>query len=122
MNLKLAMLLLSVIGFAASAADKNTEPKVVNPGPPPADAIVLFDGKDLSRWKAENGGEAKWKLVDGAMEVNGTGSLVSKEEFGDCQLHVGVGCSRGGQRRRPGPREQRRLSPGALRDSSAGFI
>ncbi len=50
---------------------------------------MLFDGKDLAQWKAQNGGEPKWKLLgDGSMEVNGTGSLMTKEEFGDCQLHI----------------------------------
>jgi hypothetical protein len=78
---------------AAPGADKSKEkePPVIRPGTAggaPSDAIVLFDGKDLSAWKSERGGEPKWKLVDGAMEVNGTGSLVTKEEFGDCQLHV----------------------------------
>lgn len=70
-------------------------PKVVtpadsnNPGGPPSDAIVLFDGKDLSKWKARDGKAAKWKVVDGAMEsVPGSGYVVTKEEFSDCQLHV----------------------------------
>ena len=50
---------------------------------PPSDAIVLFDGKDLSAWKnAEN-----WSVQDGVM-VAGKGFLISKEEFGDCQLHI----------------------------------
>lgn len=67
----------------------DPEPKVIDPGPPPSDAIVLFDGKDLSQWKAQGGGEAKWKLLgDGSTEVSGTGSIVTKESFGDCQLHV----------------------------------
>ena len=35
-----------------------------------------------------NGGDARWEIVDGAMKVNGTGSIRSKEEFGDVQLHV----------------------------------
>lgn len=64
------------------------EPRVVNPGPPPADAVVLFDGGSLAKWRNEQGGEAGWKVADGVMEVNGTGSLVTREEFGDCQLHV----------------------------------
>ena len=72
------------------AADKpnEIEPKIVDPGPLPSDAIVLFDGKDLSKWKGERGGEAKWKLENGAMVVNGTGSFLTKEEFGDVQLHI----------------------------------
>ena len=75
---------LSLLGRAAEAA----EPKIIDPGPPPSDALVLFDGKDLSAWRAENGGEAKWKVEEGVAEVNGTGSLVTKREFGDCQLHI----------------------------------
>lgn len=57
------------------------------PGAPPSDAIVLFDGRDLSCFEGDHG-PAQWKVVDGAMEVNGTGSIRTKESFGDCQLHV----------------------------------
>lgn len=74
--------------ISAEIPEPTVEPKVVNPGPPPSDAIVLFDGKDLSKWKSINGGDAKWDIKDGFMTVNGTGSIVTKEEFGDCQLHV----------------------------------
>jgi hypothetical protein len=72
----------------------KTEPTVVTPGKtdrePPSDAIVLFDGKDLSRWKsAREGGEAKWLVQDGYMEVVAkTGAIATRDEFGDCQLHV----------------------------------
>lgn len=68
--------------------EPTIEPKKVDPGPPPSDAIVLFDGKDLSKWVSKQGGPAKWSIEDGAMIVNGTGSILTKEEFGDCQLHV----------------------------------
>lgn len=70
------------------------EPTVITPGAtvgqPPSDAIVLFDGKDLSGWKSlRGGGDAKWTVKDGYMEVAPrTGDIVSKQEFGDCQLHV----------------------------------
>src|SRR6185503_12240055 len=68
------------------------EPKIINPGPvggPPSDAIVLFGGKDLSQWQSLNGGEAKWLVKDGAIEVVGrTGDIVSKQDFGDMQLHI----------------------------------
>ncbi|MEP6663144.1 MAG: DUF1080 domain-containing protein [Verrucomicrobiota bacterium] len=82
-------LFLSVINnFAAEIPEPTVEPTVKNPGPPPSDAIILFDGKNLSKWKGANGGEAKWKVEDGFMTVNGTGSISTKESFGDCQLHV----------------------------------
>jgi hypothetical protein len=60
---------------------------------PPSDAIVLFDGKDLTQWTqtAREGQpqEPKWKVENGYMEiVPRTGRLVTKEKFGDCQLHV----------------------------------
>ena len=58
------------------------------PGGAPSDAIVLFDGHDLSQWTSA-GGPAKWKVGDGYFEiVPNTGDLASKEKFGDCQLHV----------------------------------
>jgi hypothetical protein len=71
-------------------------PKVVDPGPylgkvaPPSDAIVLFDGKDLSKWKSKkDGGAAKWKVHDGVFTVEkGTGDISTIEKFGDYQLHI----------------------------------
>src|SRR5260221_6243782 len=62
------------------------EPKVIDPGPvggPPSDAIVLFDGKDLSKW--ENGD--KWEIKEGYAVARESG-ITTKEGFGDCQLHV----------------------------------
>jgi hypothetical protein len=66
---------------------------VVDPGgagKPPADAVVLFDGKDLSKWAADKGGgPAMWKVENGYMEVvKGTGGIHTKQGFGDAQLHV----------------------------------
>jgi hypothetical protein len=55
---------------------------------PPKDAVVLFDGKDLSKWqKYPAGGDAGWKLVDGAMEVAG-GDIITKDKFRDMKLHL----------------------------------
>jgi prepilin-type processing-associated H-X9-DG protein len=74
------------------------QPKVVTPGTfssveqagkPPSDAIVLFDGTDLSKWESGNGSPAKWLVKDGYMQVvGGTGDIRTKEQFGDCQLHL----------------------------------
>ena len=64
--------------------DRPAPPKV-DPGDNgrvPSDAIVLFNGTDLSEWQP-----SEWKLENGYVEVTG-GPLVSKREFGDCQLHV----------------------------------
>jgi Domain of Unknown Function (DUF1080) len=59
------------------------------PGQPPSDAIVLFDGKDLSHWKAKRGAPANWNIEDGAMVIKpGAGEISSADEFGDCQLHL----------------------------------
>jgi 3-keto-disaccharide hydrolase len=58
-------------------------------GKPPSDAVVLFNGKDLSNWESVKGGEAKWKVGDGYFEVApGTGDIQTKQGYGDCQLHV----------------------------------
>ena len=59
------------------------------PGKAPSDAVVLFDGKDLSHWKNGKGQEAGWAVADGAMLGKpGAGDVISKDEFGDCQLHI----------------------------------
>ena len=69
-------------------------PKVIAPGTnfsqlaaAPSDAIVLFDGKDFSKWKGQKG-EVQWKIQDGYMETTRTGIIRTKDEFGDFQLHL----------------------------------
>jgi hypothetical protein len=58
-------------------------------GQPPSDAIVLFNGHDLSKWVAADGGPAKWQVGDGYFATTpGTGDMSTREAFGDCQLHV----------------------------------
>ena len=51
------------------------QPKVVKPGDiktnsAPSDAIVLFDGTNLSAWKSSRGGEADWQVHDGVFTVD----------------------------------------------------
>ena len=80
---------LAWLSFAA-APSADREPPVVTPGTagsPPSDAVVLFDGKDLSAWKGEDGGEPRWKVAEGFMEVGPKG-LMTRQEFGAIQLHL----------------------------------
>jgi len=59
------------------------------PGQPPSDATILFDGKDLSQWVAMDGSPTKWVVKESAMEcVPGSGYVRTLRCFGDCQLHV----------------------------------
>ena len=67
-------------------------PRVVDPGGPgkaPSDAVVLFDGKDLSKWKSAKSGAAPWKVENGYFEVvKGTGGIETTDAYGDGQLHI----------------------------------
>jgi hypothetical protein len=82
-----------------------TPPAQTVPAPAPSDAIMLFNGRDLSAFTTANGAPATWKVENGYMEVAArTGSIRTKESFGDMQLHVewaspnppnGVGQDRG---------------------------
>lgn len=59
------------------------------PGKPPSDAVVLFDGTDLSKWESDKGETTKWIVKDGSMQcVPGSGYIRTKDKIGDCQLHV----------------------------------
>lgn len=101
-----ALLLLSLLapiaGFAATAdiveRAKVTElwepvPAIVIPGDngaAPSDAIVLFDGTDLSQWQSVAGGEASWAIDDdGALTVvAGARDIRTRSSFADVQLHI----------------------------------
>lgn len=72
------------------------QPPIVTPGKAPAeaigapsDAIVLFDGKDLSQWENSKGQAAGWTVHDGVFTVKkGTGDIRTKQKFNDFQLHL----------------------------------
>jgi hypothetical protein len=59
------------------------------PVPAPSDAIVLFDGKDLSQWRSDSGKPAAWTVRDGYMEVKpGAGAIQTAQGFGSVPLHI----------------------------------
>ena len=78
---------------------ERPQPVIVTPGQPstpeqvgtaPSDAVVLMDGKDLSKWRNAKGDAAGWKVENGYVEVvPKSGDIFTKDEFGpDVQLHV----------------------------------
>jgi Domain of Unknown Function (DUF1080) len=105
-SLVLIIGILSAVTFSFSQGEMKWKihdpdrplPPVITPGTAstqdkagsaPSDAVVLFDGKDLSHWVDKDGKPAKWKVQNGYMEVvPGTGNISSRDSFGDCQLHV----------------------------------
>lgn len=72
--------------------DWSKQPTIITAGKrskPPSDAIVLYHtSKDLNNWQSGNGEPAKWKATLCGMTVNGTGGIVSKQAFGDIQIHI----------------------------------
>jgi hypothetical protein len=78
---------------------KSPPPPIVTPGTActqeaagtaPSDAVVLFDGTDLSSWTSTKEGEAtKWIVTGGVLSpTKDSGMIRSTQEFGSCQLHV----------------------------------
>jgi len=65
-------------------------PATDQPSKPPSDAVVLFDGTDVSKWKPEKGdGDVKWKNENGTLVVvPKSGAIESKDQFGDAQVHI----------------------------------
>ncbi|MFW6132854.1 MAG: 3-keto-disaccharide hydrolase [Planctomycetota bacterium] len=78
--------------------DARPQPRVVTPatastqetvGDAPSDAVMLFDGSDLSGWEKVGGGEPGWKVENGYMEVvSQTGDIQTRTQLGDCQIHL----------------------------------
>lgn len=100
-SVQLSLSVLGLVAVTSSAAAQEpgpfpapkSEPTVVTPGKtnadPPADAIVLFNGQNLSRWQSADGSAAKWRVTDGYAEVvPGAGDILTREKFGDAQLHI----------------------------------
>ena len=75
---------------------QRPQPRLVTPGTnfshlaaAPSDAVVLFDGKDLSKWQRGGGGDARWRVENGYMETfRGAGNLRTKDKWADFQLHL----------------------------------
>jgi hypothetical protein len=98
-------------GFKIHDLDRAAPPVVTpgaQPGAAPSDAIILFDGKDLSKWQSKEMKEvddkktgkkkkvatdknidAQWKVENGYVQcVPGSGDIFTRDALGDCQLHL----------------------------------
>ena len=109
MTATLPLLAVAMLAQAAPATPAATAPEqrpeateVWQPEPPvvvvaptpsvpaPADALVLFDGKNLDQWiSTKDKGAARWTVGDGVLTVRkGTGNIETKRKFGNYQLHL----------------------------------
>ncbi|HUU26812.1 MAG TPA: DUF1080 domain-containing protein [archaeon] len=81
--------LLSLILIIPCFGQSGQQPKVVSAleRQAPSDAVVLFNGADLSEWTYADGSPAGWLISDGTATVK-DGSIVTKREFGDMQIHL----------------------------------
>ena len=92
-----AIIIFSLTSFSQKWEPELTEiwepvPPVVTPGigsTAPSDAIILFDGTDLSLWEDKEGNPAQWLVEDSVLTiVPGTPGIRTKQHFGDVQLHI----------------------------------
>ena len=83
-----AVLLLGACAFS----DDGPQPRVVTPGDAshaPSDAVVLFDGKDVSKFVTKDGKPSRCTVGDGTMNcITGVGDQISTEKFTDAQIHL----------------------------------
>lgn len=81
-----------VFGAAVLAAQSEPQPRVVDPGKPgqpPSDAVILFDGKNLSEWTKSDGSPAGCSVEQGVMVCKtGDGDIYSKKKFRAAQIHL----------------------------------
>ena len=76
-----------------AAEMKSPQPRTVSPGKmpgdPPSDAVILFNGKDMSQWALRDGSPAKCEVRNSEMHcTTGVGNIFSKPTFRSAQIHI----------------------------------
>ncbi|MGD0496928.1 MAG: DUF1080 domain-containing protein [Bryobacteraceae bacterium] len=68
------------------------QPPVVDPGgpgKPPSDAIVLFNGRDMTGWTQLDGKPARCTVADAVMTCRtGVGDIITTEKYRNAEIHV----------------------------------
>ncbi len=89
---RLFAIIFGAVAMACAQKPDGPQPPVVDPGGPgkaPADAVVLFDGRDNSGWTTQDGKPSRCTVADGAMNCRtGAGTIRSAETFRDAQIHL----------------------------------
>ena len=87
--LSVTVVVMVVMAHCSIFAEDN-EPPIVNalPGYVPSDAVSLFDGTDLSQWQKKDGRSADWVVKKGEIIVVKNGPIITKQKFGDMQIHL----------------------------------
>lgn len=79
---------LVVLGCSCSLGEEP-EPRVVTPGRPPSDAVVLFNGLDMTGWVTADGRPARCEVASQEMTcTSGVGDIATTEKFTDAQIHL----------------------------------
>jgi Domain of Unknown Function (DUF1080) len=79
---------LLALVFVAETPDKGTRAAGQTP-PPSAVVLIAAQKPSLSGWMRRNGTDAAWHVHDDYVEIApGKGDTLTKDKFGDFQLHV----------------------------------
>jgi len=92
-SLALSVLAVGLLTASAVAQRKQwPQPPAIDPGGPgrpPSDAVVLFNGKDLTGWTRRDGSPARCTAAGGVMVCRtGAGDIYTTEKFRDAQIHL----------------------------------
>ncbi|HEX8522512.1 MAG TPA: DUF1080 domain-containing protein [Tepidisphaeraceae bacterium] len=80
---------LLIFGCAATASEpvKHPATKPSSAATQPSAEVVLFDGKDLTKWTMRDGSPANWTIQDGVV-IASKGDIITKDKYKDFDLHL----------------------------------